>query len=430
MNTKKYTAEYCIANNYIIVCGSVSSAIRIGTILMSSGGLFYKYDDQYKTGFFIDLFNDKYYAEKCFAFKITNTLNVNGTGYFEIVAIQSNQEKLIYADDFIKDNTETFEMPTKFCIERNDQNGYTINTWLNNQRPMHKYTNRSMYVHFPSSEGSTVWSTPHYGYKVITFDEFVIYFMHLNKKDIWTLTHPLINNNNENKLRMYDIQELQELGTKIMVECNGYGQASQLGNFHQNYTTNGRCYVQFHKNPGVSWKSTSVCHSWSHKQNRGVIKFEQVIIPGGLETKGGNYKLLKTIDTPTHSIKAGIVKSRLYWLSNNIATEKSLNNTFWFKNVEEQFYIDEQDKNHKISFASDGKGIYINNIFYSDEQIKNIINVLLMTNVKSLNVGCHGQFKIDLVLLYKIQDRIKEKQKISQAAKLQKEEQYFINNFL
>lgn len=50
-------------------------------------------------------------------------------------------------------------------------------------------------------------------------------------------------------------------------------------------------------------------------------------------------------------------------------------------------------------------GISVNEIHYSKEKLEEIKKVLELTNIKSINVGCNGQFKVDLNLINKILSR-------------------------
>jgi len=80
----------------------------------------------------------------------------------------------------------------------------------------------------------------------------------------------------------------------------------------------------------------------------------------------------------------------------------SLSNTNWFEPIYEDEKIMIGDYEVKIN----KNYVIINGIRYERSSLETIRLTLLITSVKSLNVGCNGQYKIDLDLLNKIIDKM------------------------
>ena len=71
---------------------------------------------------------------------------------------------------------------------------------------------------------------------------------------------------------------------------------------------------------------------------------------------------------------------------------------------EDKIFLDKEQK-YEIEFKDNA--VVINNVFYGKDSLNQVKKVLNLGQIKSLNVGCNGQYKVDLELINKILEKLK-----------------------
>lgn len=166
------------------------------------------------------------------------------------------------------------------------------------------------------------------------------------------------------------------------------------------------------------------------------IKWIDPTIGNGIENNGGHHEMIKKLSDEEvlerfkkEATKRGLVPGVIYmspgqkfkrtlgniksfipdWNDDISCLDDSNNNCIWTENGGwSTLFKDEPIKigEYEVKFGSYNDYISIDQNRYYPSELEEVKNVLKLNKVKSLNVGCSGQFKLDLETVNKIIERL------------------------